>query len=177
MTVDPDDVNASVPNTDSRAGRSEVGHWHVWLTDENRVMRTLVESRLSEEVARQMVADLEADGQSAAPMQWPHLTLDASEIHDWPTFHDTFATVFGFSESYGRNMGSWVEFLSSIREPDRGLTAFHVPKRVMCGLRILGAEDFKNRCPEIYDAFYKSLSELKRRCVGGPPILGLTYDD
>jgi RNAse (barnase) inhibitor barstar len=32
------------------------------------------------------------------------VTLDCDRIHDWDSFHDEFARIFGFPDFYGRNM-------------------------------------------------------------------------
>ena len=37
------------------------------------------------------------------------VSVDCARIHDWNSFHDEFATVFGFPDFYGRNMNAWIE--------------------------------------------------------------------
>lgn len=51
--------------------------------------------------------------------------IPAARIHDWVTFHDVFAELFGFPDFYGRNMDAWIDFMSH-DVPDAEMTLCQV---------------------------------------------------
>ena len=51
--------------------------------------------------------------------------LYCDHIKDWDSFHIEFARVFGFPNFYGCNMNAWYDCLSSLGEPDDGMTSIH----------------------------------------------------
>jgi hypothetical protein len=55
----------------------------------------------------------------------PVVEVPISQIHDWDTFHDTFAQALGFPDFYGRNMDAWIDCLTYADEDDgmRAITA------------------------------------------------------
>jgi hypothetical protein len=55
----------------------------------------------------------------------PLLRVDAGQIRDWETFHDVFATSFGFPAFYGRNMDAWIDCMTSLDDPEAGMTTVH----------------------------------------------------
>lgn len=49
-------------------------------------------------------------------------------------------------------MDAWNDCMTSLDAPDDGMSSGHVAPGDILGLRISGACDLKERCPEIYDA-------------------------
>ena len=45
------------------------------------------------------------------------LKITGSQIADWPTFHDTFASALGFPDFYGRNQDAWIDCMTRLDEP------------------------------------------------------------
>ena len=57
------------------------------------------------------------------------VSIDCAIIHDCNSFHDEFARVFGFPSFYGRNMNAWIDCMTSLDEPEDGMTSIHAPDR------------------------------------------------
>lgn len=55
----------------------------------------------------------------------PLVRIDAARVRDWDSFHDVFASAFGFPSFYGRNMNAWIDCMSSLDEPGDGMTTVH----------------------------------------------------
>ncbi len=51
----------------------------------------------------------------------PVVRIDASRIRAWDSFHDVFASTFGFPGFYGRNMNAWIDCMTDLSE-DTGMT-------------------------------------------------------
>lgn len=102
--------------------------------------------------------------------------VDAREIRDWDTFHDVFAKTMGFPEFYGRNMNAWIDCMSSLDEPEDGMTTCHAPKGGVLTLHIEHATDLADRCPEIFDAIVECSAFVNYRLVevGQDAVLALS---
>jgi len=102
--------------------------------------------------------------------------IPTGEITDWPSFHGVFAAQLGFPEFYGRNMDAWVDCLTSADEDDGMLSVTVAPGEVLT-LRLLGAADFKRRCPDIFDAVVGCAAAVNERRIerGGTAVLALSY--
>ncbi len=105
------------------------------------------------------------------------VSIDASLISDWDSFHDTFAATFGFPGFYGRNMNAWNDCMTYLDDPDAGLTSIHVTPGDVVVLCISEVTDFKKRCPEIYDALVECSSFVNYRRIetDAPAILALSF--
>ena len=55
----------------------------------------------------------------------PVIRIDCEQIRDWPSFHDVFARELGFPAFYGRNMDAWIDCMTSLGDPQDGLTSIH----------------------------------------------------
>jgi hypothetical protein len=106
-----------------------------------------------------------------------NIPIDASKITDWASFHDYFAPIFGFPEFYGRNMDAWIDCMSYLNAPEEGMTSVHVVVGDVLVLNILGASDFKKRCPEIYDALIECSAFVNYRRIetGEQAVLALAF--
>jgi len=79
----------------------------------------------------------------------PVVEVPMSQIHDWGTFHDTFAQTLGFPDVYGRNMDAWIDCLTYADEDD-GMRAITVGPEEVLTLQLEDCREFRTRCPEIY---------------------------
>lgn len=105
------------------------------------------------------------------------VTVDCEGITDWESFHDVFAEAFGFPRFYGRNMNAWIDCMTSLDEPDHGLTAMHCAKGSVLTLKLENVESFRVRCPEIYDALIEDAAFVnwRRNEVGEPSVMALSF--
>jgi hypothetical protein len=103
--------------------------------------------------------------------------VDTTKIDSWDSFHDVFTELLGFPGFYGRNMNAWIDCLTSIDEPDDGLTKIHVPKGGVLVLALSDAAGFAARCPEIYDAVIEcsAFVNYRRLEVGEAPVIALSF--
>jgi Barstar (barnase inhibitor) len=61
-------------------------------------------------------------------------------------FPDTFATVLGFPDLYGRNMNAWID-CPIYRDEDDGMASVHVDEGDVVRLRLMKAKDSRRRVP------------------------------
>src|SRR4051812_12906974 len=94
-----------------------------------------------------------------------NVQIDARKISDWHSFHETFRQVFGFPEFYGRNMNAWIDCMTNLDDPDCGMTRIHVAPGDVVVLCVSSVHDFKQRCPEIYDALLECTAFLNYRRI------------
>ena len=100
--------------------------------------------------------------------------LDGGAIVDWSSFHDQTAAVFGFPEFYGRNMNAWIDCLSYVREGD-GMSRFALGAGGILVIEVLNSEEFRQRAPEVFDAFVDCVAAVNLRQIEGneAPVLHL----
>lgn len=105
------------------------------------------------------------------------VTLDTRQIIDWDSFHDVFTHEFGFPEFYGRNMDAWIDCMTSLDEPNDGMTSVHAPRGSVLVLQLDYPDDFANRCPEQYKAVIEESAFVnwRRIEVGKDPVLALSF--
>ena len=106
-----------------------------------------------------------------------NVLIEAERISNWETFHDTFAETLGFPGFYGRNMDAWIDCMTCLDDPDAGLTSTHVTGGDVVVLCISGVDDFRRRCPEIYDALVECAAFVNYRRIekGEPAVLALSF--
>jgi hypothetical protein len=104
------------------------------------------------------------------------ISIDASRITDWKTFHDVFAEALGFPDFYGRNMNAWIDCMTCLDGPEP-LTSVRVPPGEMLTLAIDHIDSLAVGCPEIYDALVEcaAFANWRRLERGAPPILALSF--
>lgn len=107
-----------------------------------------------------------------------NVLIDADRISDWGSFHDTFAETLGFPGFYGRNLDAWVDCMTYLDDPDAGMTSTHVARGDVIVLCVSGAEAFKKRCPEIYDALVECSAFVNYRRIDKdePAVLALSFN-
>jgi hypothetical protein len=108
----------------------------------------------------------------------PIVRIPTDEIADWNSFHDVFAKALGFlEETYGRTMGSWVDHVMDMDDPDIGLTIY-VRRGDVLTLELENAGSFAARCPEQFQALVDSSALVNWGRVhrsGAQPFLALSY--
>ena len=109
----------------------------------------------------------------------PILEIDTREILDWQSFHAVFAEGLGFPHFYGQNMNAWVDCLTEIDNPEAKMTKITVPSGRLLVLQLQHANDFAQRCPEIFQAMIESLAFVNWRRIeqGDEPILTISFFD
>ena len=103
--------------------------------------------------------------------------IDTRRIRSWDTFHDEFADVFGFPDFYGRNMNAWIDCMTSLDDPDAGMTKVHAAPGGTVALELEHVADFMRRCPELYAAVVECTAFVnwRRIEVGDSAVLALSF--
>jgi RNAse (barnase) inhibitor barstar len=106
------------------------------------------------------------------------IEIDCRKITDEESLHSVFEAAFGFPEFYGRNMNAWIDCLTSLDEPESGMTSIHVNSGETLTLLLHHAADLKKRQPELFSAIVECSAFVNwRRIENGnhPPVLTLAY--
>ncbi|WP_046658409.1 barstar family protein [Lysobacter capsici] len=93
------------------------------------------------------------------------VTVDADDITDADSFHAVFASAFGFPDFYGRNMNAWIDCLTSLDDPDAGMSAVHVRRDESLILAVEHAQGFKQRCPRLFAAMVECAAFVNWRRI------------
>jgi hypothetical protein len=103
--------------------------------------------------------------------------VDTRRIHDWATYHDTFAETFGFPSFYGRNMDAWIDCLTWLDDPTCDMTKIHAPPGGVVVLELEYVDEFFSRCPEQYAATIECAAFVNWRKIeiGERAVLALSY--
>lgn len=106
------------------------------------------------------------------------IAVDCDFITDWDSFFDTFAKAFGFPDFFGRNMDAWIDCMTSLDDPDGGLTAIHAPKDGCFVLELANVTHFKSRCPDQFGALIEcsAFVNWRRIEIGEPPVLVISFN-
>ena len=105
------------------------------------------------------------------------VSIDCAKIRDWDSFHDEFASVFGFPDFYGRNMNAWIDCMESLDEPDDGMTQIHAEKDKVLTLQLENVAPFREKRPELYAAIIECAAFVNwsRIEVGKPAVLAISF--
>ena len=105
------------------------------------------------------------------------VSIDCAKIRDWNSFHDEFAAVFGFPEFYGRNMNAWIDCMTSLDEPDHGMTRIHAEKGTVLTLQLENVTPFREQHPDLYAGIIECAAFVnwRRIEVGTPAILAVSF--
>ncbi len=103
--------------------------------------------------------------------------MDLSSIVDRATFHDTFKAALGFPSFYGRNMDAWIDCMTWLDQPNRGLSRVTVEPGSMLVLHLSAASGFKTRCPELFAELVECAAACNWRRIekGMGAILALSF--
>ena len=80
------------------------------------------------------------------------VSVDCSKIRDWNSFHEEFATTFGFPDFYGKNMDAWIDCMTYLDDPQSGLSKVHVPKNGVLTLQLENVTSLRDQYPDLYAA-------------------------
>jgi len=107
------------------------------------------------------------------------VTIDCSRIVDKASFHAVFAEAFGFPSSYGNNMDAWIDCMSSLDDPDAGMTSISVPPDGAILVKLDKAGGMKARVTRQFDDVVEcaALVNWRRVQMGARPLLFLAFDD
>jgi len=104
--------------------------------------------------------------------------INCEKIACWDSFHDEFILKMGFPDFYGRNMNAWIDCMSSLSEPDDGMTTIHCEKGGVVTLQLINALELKRKHLDLYEAIIECTAFVNFRLndVGEPSVLALSYD-
>jgi RNAse (barnase) inhibitor barstar len=105
------------------------------------------------------------------------LRFDLSRISDRESFHQVFKEELGFPEFYGRNMDAWIDCMTSLDCPEDGLSTVFVDKDGILVLHLEDAEDFKQRCPDLFQHLVECAAFVNwsRIEAGSSAVLALSF--
>jgi RNAse (barnase) inhibitor barstar len=103
--------------------------------------------------------------------------IDCGNIKDWESFHNEFNRVFGFPDFYGRNMDAWIDCMSSLSEPNEGMTQIHCEKGKVITIELGNVREFKSRYTEQFAAVIECTALVNWRLIqaGQQPVLALSF--
>lgn len=106
-----------------------------------------------------------------------NVSIDASRITDWDSFHEIFAEKFGFPGFYGRNMNAWNDCMTYLDDPDAGMSSIYVASGDVVVLCISAVAEFRKRCPEIYNALVECSAFVNYLRIerDSPAVLALSF--
>ena len=107
------------------------------------------------------------------------VSIDFAKIHDWNSFHDEFAAVFGFPDFYGRNMDAWIDCMTSLDEPNHGMTRILAANGNVLTMQLENVAPFREGHPDLYEALIESAAFVnwRRIEVGQPAVLAISFRD
>ena len=89
--------------------------------------------------------------------------VPGSRIGDERTFHEVFAEAFGFPGFYGNNFDAWIDCMTSLDNPQAGMTSVHVAPGQLLTIEIQDADHMKKSCPDVWLAFLESAAFVNWR--------------
>ena len=113
----------------------------------------------------------------SAKMKPTVVKIPTNEINDWKSFHEVFARVLGFPDFYGCNMNAWIDCMTSVDEPQDGLSEIHGTKEAGICLDLGDCTSFARRCPQQYEAILDSSAFVNFRRIeaGEDPVISLSF--
>lgn len=104
----------------------------------------------------------------------PTVTLDASAITDWDSFHEVCKAAFGFPDFYGRNAAAFIDCLTYLDEDDR-MSRFSLKPGETLTIVVQGAGALAERAPEATLGLFELVAAVNARHVedGKAPMLAL----
>jgi hypothetical protein len=105
------------------------------------------------------------------------VSIDCAKIRDWGSFHNEFAAIFGFPEFYGRNMNAWIDCMTSLDQPENGMTKIHSPQGHVLTMQLENVVPFRKQYPELYSAIIEAAAFVnwRRLDVGEPAVLAISF--
>ena len=109
----------------------------------------------------------------------PVVVIETRRIVDWESFHDEFASAFGFPGFYGRNMNAWIDCMTSLDDTGAGMSKIHCAPGSVVTLAVEDVQDFARRCPEQYAALIECAAFVNWRRIeqGQGSVLALSFNN
>ena len=106
------------------------------------------------------------------------VVINGKKLGEWDSFHQEFSKAFGFPDFYGKNMNAWIDCMSSLSDPEEGMSTVHCAKGQVVTLRVDHAAELKANHPEQYAALVECAAFVNWRLieVGEPPVLALSFN-
>jgi hypothetical protein len=103
--------------------------------------------------------------------------IDCANIEDWDSFHDEFSRVFAFPDFYGRNMDAWIDCMTSIDDPNDGLTGIHCKHGDFLTIELENVNELQGDRLKYLEAITDSTAFVNWRRIekGEKPVLALSY--
>lgn len=79
--------------------------------------------------------------------------IDFHEIENWKSFHSVFSEIMGFPDFYGENMDSWIDCMSSIDDPEAGMSTIVVKSNESLDMIVLGVSNALKNITDIFQFF------------------------
>lgn len=163
------------------AGRVELDGAELWLAPEETVVATSslpLRARVDVPavVAHLAVAPSVRPGATAlAPASQLVVELAGAAMTTVDAFHDELARGLGLPAFYGRNLDALIDCLTSLDEPDDGLSTIHAPPG---GLVVLVIADAARLPPELATALSDVVAFVnhRRRERGRAAVVALSAD-
>ncbi len=95
-----------------------------------------------------------------------YLNMDGKSLSNLDSFHDHFASTFGFPSYYGRNMNAWNDCMSDYCLA-HGLVSLHIEN----------VKVFRDQAPQLFEALLDCSAFINWRSTkdGGHPMIALSY--
>lgn len=105
------------------------------------------------------------------------VSINCSRIRNWSSFHNEFERVFGFPAFYGKSMDAWIDCMTSIDQPEDGMSTVHCSLGTILTIRLSNVRLLRFRCPEQLEALIHCTDFVNARRVevGEAPVLALAY--
>jgi len=105
--------------------------------------------------------------------------MDGTQLIGRDEFHDAFAETFGFPGFYGRNMDAWIDCMSSLDNPDAGMSKLTIEQGKALTIRIDNYLHFKHASPKQWIDLMECTAFVNWRYVeqGRGAVLALAFYD
>lgn len=90
------------------------------------------------------------------------IRLDFTPVTSWDGYHDVFVAAFGLPAFYGRNGHALLDCLSSLRDPDAGMSRVVVAPGEVVLVQVDGLAAMPR---ELRESFIMTLELLSERCA------------
>ena len=97
------------------------------------------------------------------------VTLDTEQIHNWATFHNQSARIFGFPAFYGKNMNAWIDCLTYLPEGD-GMSLFTLAPNEQIFIRLTNFTEFSKSQTEICLVLLECIASVNQRYISNGDI-------
>ena len=103
----------------------------------------------------------------------PVIALDGSRLASYDSFHATFAQVMGFPSFYGRNLDAWIDCMTSLDQPEDGMSIVYCIPPDVVTLNINNAEAIPE---DIWLDLLECAAFVNYRRLeqGQPPVLAIS---